>query len=450
MKLDKGVVILFVIFLGGFLFLFKPWIHSADPVGYYSWLRSAVIDRDINLANEFKHYKSELDANKEEIITLETGYVVNRWAIGSAILWFPFFVAAHAVLYIASVLGFSVVRDGYSAPYVWAISIGSALYGCAAVLFTYHLCRKYFSLKISVLAVVTGWLGTTLVYYMYSHPSMSHANDAFCYALFLLAWHRTQRSQVLHSAVFRGVTLGLCALVRQINGIFVFFIIGEYAINGLRKWKDTNQPGELKKAVFAIIVFSLFWWITYFPQVIVWRTVFGQWILNPYGFLGEHFNFNPLHTFNIVNVLFSTNRGLLLWTPLVILALIGLKYLWRENHSLTALVTINFALLLFMISSWHFWYAGTGPGNRYFTNMVPVFILGLGALLKQLEKYISFRWITTFCIMAVMWYGIILMRYAVGDIPRWGYVPLDKLILGQFAAVPKYFWRVIQIILTRS
>ncbi len=450
MKLDKGAIILFIVFVCGFFFLFKPWIHSADTVGYFSWIRSAVIDGDINVGNEFTHYKSEFKPAHFNKLHLDTGYTLNQWAIGSAILWSPFFIIAHILSYIASFLGFSVATDGYSAPYVWAVSIGSSLYGFGAILLTYYLCREFFKSHICVLAVMTSWLSTTLVFYMYSHPTMAHANDAFCYALFLFVWYKTRNSQRWSAPVFRGITLGLCALVRQVDAIFVFFVIGEYAIQGIGKWKSTHQVAEVKKAFSAIVIFSLSWWIIYSPQMIVWRIVFGRWVAHPFVFWAHPFNFHPLHAVNFLNVLFSTDRGLFVWEPITIPALIGMKFLWKKDHSLTALVTINFVLFLYLVSSYFFWQGGPGPGHRYFTLMASAYMLGLGALMEKLENYVPFKWLTAVFILFIIWYAITLVRYAVGDIPHWGYVPLDELILGQFTAIPKYFWRIIQIILTRS
>jgi hypothetical protein len=42
------------------------------------------------------------------------------------------------------------------------------------------------------------------------------------------------------------------------------------------------------------------------------------------------------------------------------------------------------------------------------------------------------------------------VRYALEDIPRSGAIPIEKLILGQFTALPRYLERIIQILLTRS
>ena len=52
--LDRGVLVLAAIFLAAFLVLFKPWIHGFDTVAYYAWLRSVVIDGDLQVGDEFE------------------------------------------------------------------------------------------------------------------------------------------------------------------------------------------------------------------------------------------------------------------------------------------------------------------------------------------------------------------------------------------------------------
>jgi len=91
-RLDKGILILIIIFLVAFLVLFKPWIHGFDTVAYYSWLRSAVIDGNLQMSDEFTHYGYGAERG-----TAPTGYTYNEWAVGSAVLWSPFFLAAHGI-----------------------------------------------------------------------------------------------------------------------------------------------------------------------------------------------------------------------------------------------------------------------------------------------------------------------------------------------------------------
>ena len=131
LRIDRGLAALAVIFVVASPLLFKPWIHGFDAVGYYSWLRSAVIDGNLEVSDEFAHFG--YGGERGQTVT---GYTYNEYAVGSAVMWSPFFLIAHAFSLIAKALGAPVAVDGYGPQYVWAISMGSALYGLLAVLLT--------------------------------------------------------------------------------------------------------------------------------------------------------------------------------------------------------------------------------------------------------------------------------------------------------------------------
>lgn len=442
--IDKGTVVLAIVFLAAFLLLFKPWIHGFDTVAYYSWLRSAMIDGNLNVGDEFTHYGYGAERG-----TTITGYTYNEWAVGSAVLWSPFFMTAHGLSHLVRALGLPAATDGYAAQYVWAISLASAVYAFTSVLLTYRLCREYFTLSISVLATAAIWLSSSLVFYMYSHPAMSHANDASTYALLVFTWYKTRHQQAWHGAALRGAAAGLCALIRQMNAVFVFFVLGELAISGIQAWQRTRRVIEIRRAFLNIVLFSLAWWLVYSLQVIVWRIVFGHWIvLNPYA-EGAGVGFDWLHP-HLLSVLFSTNRGLFVWTPLMLLAVLGWLPLWRKERRLTALVVLNFALQLYIVASWGDWSGSAAFGQRFFTNIVPAFTLGLAALLNVLQHRVRFRWLVTACAFFVIWNGLLIVRYVLEDIPRAGSLPLKELIIGQSTIIPRHLTRIIQILITRE
>lgn len=443
-KADRGMVILLIVFLAAFPLLFKPWIHGFDTVAYYSWLRTTVMDGNLDVGDEFTHY----GYGAERGMTI-TGYTYNEWAVGSAVLWSPFFLIAHGFSLLAPALGLPVVADGYGAQYIWAVSISSAVYAFIGILLTYHLGRALFSPNICTLATLAIWLASPLVFYMYSHPLMSHANDAFAYALYLYTWHRTRQFPEWRKAVLRGATAGLCALVRQINAVLVFFALAEIIVDGIRAWQSYRHASEFRRAIRNAAVFSLTWWIVYMPQVIVWRVVLGHWIeLNPYA-AGAGAGFDWLHP-HFLDVLFSTDRGLFTWSPLLLLATVGWAYLWRQERRLASLVVTNFVLQLSVIAAWSSWSAAAAFGQRFFTNVVPAFALGLAALLTSIQRRIQFRWLVVGCALFVLWNGLLMVRYVLGDVPRMGPVPLEDLLLGQFTVVPRYFNRIIEILLKRS
>jgi hypothetical protein len=436
--IDKGIVGLTIIFLIAFGVLFKPWIHGFDTVAYFSWLHTVVIDGNLNVGDEFTHY----GYGAERGVT-PTGYTYSEWAVGTAVLWLPFYLFMHGLTYGGRSVGFDVGVSGYETHYIWAISLASALYAFIGILITYRLCREFFTWFISLLAVIMVWLSSSLVFYMYSHPLMSHANDTFAYALFIYVWYKTQRQQNWSGAILRGAAAGLCALVRQMNAVFVLVILLEYIIEVL------SNRQQIKSGLLKIMACSIAWWLVYSPQLIVWRIVFGSWlVLNPYASgVGVHFDWLHPH---ILEVLFSTNRGLFLWTPLMLPATIGWIYLWRSHYRLTLLLVACFLLQLYVVASWGVWGGAAAFGQRFFTNMAPAFMLGLAALLTQLRRWVALKWLIIIGVFCVIWNSLLIIRYILEDVPRGGDVPLIYLIVGQFTAIPRYFWRIIQILITRG
>src|SRR5215472_14986098 len=89
-----------------FLFLLtlplaNPWVRG-DGVGYYAYLRSALIDHDLRFENDYLQANesfviSKVDAQGKLLPRLytKTGYVENHFSVGPAILWVPVLLVVH-------------------------------------------------------------------------------------------------------------------------------------------------------------------------------------------------------------------------------------------------------------------------------------------------------------------------------------------------------------------
>ncbi len=438
---------LIVIFLVSFV-IFRPVVHGTDTMGYYSWLRSAVIDGDLDVANEYAHYDHAWMGR-----TTVTGHRDNPYAIGSAILWSPFYLAAHGLSLASPTFGLNLAADGYAPHYVVAVSLASVLYAFAGLLLTHRIACQFFNPRIATLAVSAIWLASPLLFYQYSHPVMSHANDFFAYALFLFVWHRTRRQRTPLQYAFLGMTAALAALVRNQNAVLVILPLLEIVVETVRRWPHTDVADRsgrlLKSAFFRAFSLCAGWWLAFLPQMFVWRTVFGSWIVtNPYA-SSANGSFDILHP-HLLDVLLSTNHGLFVWTPLMLPAVMGWLPLWRKDRRLTALLVSSCALQLYVIASWSSWSGSASFGQRFFTNMMPAFALGLAALLNVLQRRIRFQWLVIVCGLFIIWNGLLIVRYVVDDIPHTGPVPLRELIIGQFTVIPRHLSRIVQILITRE
>ena len=94
-------------------------------------------------------------------------------------------------------MGGHVAADGYSTPYLWAMALGTALYGFLALWISFRLARKYVPERWAFLATLGIWFASSLPVYMYFNPSWSHAHSAFTVALFVWYWDRTRNGRTL-------------------------------------------------------------------------------------------------------------------------------------------------------------------------------------------------------------------------------------------------------------
>src|SRR5215207_4519089 len=157
---------------------------GSDGVAYYVYARSLVIDHDLDFTNEFTYFQLKPAA----FVRTATGYIGNKYAIGPALLWMPFFLVAHAIALAARVFGWNVAADGYSYLYQSAISIGSIVYGALGFWLAYVCTRRMFSQIAALMAVGLLWLASNSFYYMAFEPSMSHMVSLFSVALLLTIW----------------------------------------------------------------------------------------------------------------------------------------------------------------------------------------------------------------------------------------------------------------------
>src|SRR6476659_3946780 len=121
----------------------------------------------------------------------------------------------------------------------------------------------------------------------------------------------------------------------------------------------------------AASVAMLSWAIVFFPQTLVWHSVYGQWLTVPQG--GSFMQWTSPHPFA---VLFD-KHGLLSWTPLILVALVGLVRFARTH------VRVALPIAAIVLSAWYVnsavadWWAGEAFGARRFLSLYPLLVLGL-------------------------------------------------------------------------
>jgi len=303
-------------------------LYSSDEVQYFSYLRSLYFDRDVSFENEYRYFYDRKIAQSagfhETFLERETaaGRRVNYGTLGSAILWSPFYAAADAWTRATG----DYEANGFTAPYVRAVAYGSAFYGCLAVLLSIRAARLLGGARGAFGAGLAVWLGTPLLFYMYVAPPFSHACSAFAVALFVNVWLHVRRTWTAGGAFALGLCAALLAMVREQD---VFLALGP-AVDFVWSARSTSL-GALgnrrasAQARQALIVGALAGVIGtilgYLPQLLAYNA------LNGYPGPAEHVQ-RKMYWYapHGLQVLASPHHGLFFWTPLAVLAVVGLFF----------------------------------------------------------------------------------------------------------------------------
>ena len=248
-----------------------------------------------------------------------TGYIGNLFTIGPAILWTPFFLLAHVTVLVADRFGGHIPADGFSLPYRVLVAFGTAFYGFCGLLLSYLLARKFLDPSWALLATLGIWAGSSLPVYMYFNPFWSHAQSAFVVALFLWYWDHTRPNRTWGQWVLLGLISGLLVDVYFVNGVFLLIPFVE-SIQGYVKDLRSKDRAAVLHQFGANLLYLAAFGIVILPTLITRKIIFGgMFRFGAYTVLPWNWRAPFWHS-----VLFSSDHGMLSWTPLLGFALLGL------------------------------------------------------------------------------------------------------------------------------
>jgi hypothetical protein len=333
---DRAARILIGLFLLTLPFI-NPWIHG-DGVGYYAYARAMIIQHDLRFERDWLEANPVTRAGlvrgdgmiRPEGYT-KTGHLYNHLAVGPAILWAPFLLVTHAVVFSLNHFGLHVSGDGFGWPYRMTGAFATALYGFWGIFLSFRIASKYSPVALAALATISIWFGSSLPVYQYLNPFWSHAHSVFVVALFLWYWIRTRGNRKLGQWVVFGAISGLMVDVYYPNGVFLLLPLLESVIAYVRFLrKDPNDWRNCRRLFLGNLAFFAAFLIGLLPTLLTRLIVFGSpWQIGAYESMEWHWKSPAL-----LQVLFSSDHGLLSWTPVVIPAVLGLLFFRRRDREL--------------------------------------------------------------------------------------------------------------------
>ncbi len=407
-----------LILLGGFLVVFLLLQNYGGRLGndgtvLFTYVRSLVIDKDLDLRNEFDAFVPEKYQSFTRTAREPGGNFQPPYELGPAFFWLPFYVAAHALVKIGSAFGGSIPADGYSYPYINAVCLGSLCWAFGGVVLSQRIVRRYFDSSFAAWCAVILWLASPLVWYTVFEPTMAHAVSLAGVALFLFTWLRAREKGGLAAWVAVAVSAGLMLSVQRYN---VFYLTAPLLtfLGQLRKAVASRSIFSLRRAGVVAVLLILVLLVSTAPLWVYNLTASGvifRTSENPAWVLG-HWK-NP----TISQFLYSSNHGLFSWTPAALLSVLGLVILIRSKHSIAAVFLVTLSAGVYLLSS--AWDPGHSFGSRRLTEAYPIFLLGFCSIVEFGRR--SPRLLAGLlgsCL--VIWNLVLVAQVRHGEIPQMG------------------------------
>lgn len=363
--------------VGAFLLtvpLANPYLRG-DGHEYYAYLRSLVIDGDLRFDNEYARGDPAFRrAVERELVVMPTGYRRNPAALGPSMLWAPFFLLAHGAVRLARLAGSDLAADGYSWPYRWACAVGTATYGFAGLLFARAVALRFARPVAATLATAAIWGASSVPVYMYFVPFHVHALAAFTVALFVWLWLRVRDRGTAANWLGWGAAGGLVAATYYLDALLLLVPALEL-VGGTR-----GRVGLVARAVVTrALLFAVPALLVLAPTFIVKAVLHGSPFETGYA-SGLFYWTDP----RLWAVGFSAEHGLFLWTPVILLAVIGLVRLWRIDPGVAGPIWLTLGLFYYAVASFVNWHGNSAYGNRFFVALTAFFTVGLAVLLDWL------------------------------------------------------------------
>ena len=427
-------------------------IYASDEIQYFAYLRSLYFDRDVSFENEYRHFYDAGIARsqgfRETFLerTTETGRRINFATIGCGLLWSPFYAGADIGVQVANTRGARIPRDGYSRPYIAAVAYASAFYGLLALVLSVQAVRLVSAHwpKLEARAIpsaVLVWIGTPLLFYMYVAPPMSHATSAFAVALFVVIWLRVRQTWSLGGLIALGVATALMTMVREQDAFFAVGAAADFVHAQLTR-RDGGTTRRFANAVAGVAAAAL----AFTPQALAYVALNGH--VGPSRLVSRKMTWSAPHAIEVVT---STEHGFFVWTPLAVLALVGLFILLRRlaagHRQIAVCVMVMTAMQIYIAGSVESWSVAGAFGQRRFVGLTPVLTLGVAALLTAVAPRRLLSLLSTVALLAACWWNVgLIAQFGAGMMNRQKLEP-SRIAYNTFVVMPRALpglaWRYI-------
>jgi hypothetical protein len=406
----------------GYVFVYttgraSPPIRS-DGFSYYVYLPSWLIYGDPTLDAVARDCCGGVFPAHTAIIRWPT---TRRWVnahpIGVAVLQSPFFAVGHALTHWSN-----LSADGFTLYYQHAAGLAGVFWAVAGLFALRALLRRHFRDGIVTVTLLVVLFGTGLYHYATYDSSYSHVYSFCLFACFLVLTEKWWERATTGRSVAVGLVAGLIVLTRHTNALFLLM----FALYGVSSMQGAHARARALASAWRelslIVAVGL---ATLTPQLAIYEKATGRLFVSSYGDLT--FAFASPHLWG---VLFSVQKGLFFWSPLLLAAVSGYFVRNPAVRAYALGAAIIFAADTYLIASWWDWQFGASYGHRGFIDLLPLFAIGLAACIEWVSRSPWTRYAAAVvCIVGVFLSLVQMLQY-------WnGVLPMSDMTWDQYRAV---------------
>ncbi len=228
----------------------------------------------------------------------------------------------------------------------------------------------------------------------------------------LLAYAQTGRKRYL---VMAGMAWGIAYLARVINLVTLpIYLIGLYLVlESQVKRQVDDHPGWR-----AILRYNWRPIISFLLPVIAVGLISLWWNWARFGHIfetgyAETERFDALWWFGIAGMLVSPGRGLIWYSPILLLVIPGAVWFWRNERRIFWLISSVVVTYVLFYGKWYMWHGGHSWGPRFLVPMMPFLSLMAGAGWAEMVRLWgvwgrALAWALFAISVAVQWLGMLV------------------------------------------
>jgi len=418
--------------------LVNPYLRG-EGNGTYAYVRSLVLDRDLRFDNEYRRgdpaFVSQsfrrADAQPWPPMEMPGGYLRNQWSVGPSLLWLPSFLQAHVAVRFLRELGWEVPADGYSLPYRLACALATAGYAFLGLLLAYRSAARFTGPTPALLAAAALWLASSLPVYVYFLPFYSHALASFSVSVFLWYWLTRRPFGRPRQWLIWGLLGGLVWQMEPLAGLAL--------VAAAVQWLASLRAAGAARGVASAAAFGAGALLAAAPQLAIKWIIHGSALRT--GTLNRYFWDAP----RLMDVGFATEHGLFLWTPVLLLSVLGLALLCRREPVAGAGLLAAFGCTYYVVACYEAWHGISSFGNRFFVALTPAFVVGAAVTLQAAHRLLArgrpapAAWAALSLSVAVLaaWNAGLIFQWGTSMVPRQGPVDFAVVARNQAHAVPR-------------